>query len=267
MKSVAQSLMNIYRFRGFVVGSVRRDFEQRYVNSLFGALWAIILPLSTILIYVIVFSKLMNARLPHALGPFSYSVYLCSGMVIWGLFSEVMGRLPGVFVGNANLIKKLNFPRICLPVASVTSALINFLITSGVLILVLMVLGVMPALVWWSLVPVVGVLLVFSMGLGIQLAILNVFFRDVAPMFSIVTQLWFWCTPIVYPVSVLPAWLAELMRWNPMAIIVGSFQDVILHSRAPDFAALSGVFVISLALCGLAVMMYRRRVGEMVDEL
>lgn len=267
MKKAASAMVDIYRFRGFILGSVRRDFEQRYVNSLFGALWAIILPLSSILIYVIVFSKLMNARLPDTVGHFSYSVYLCAGMISWGLFAELMGRFPGVFVSNGNLIKKMSFPRICLPITALVSSLMNFTVTFAVLIVVLLVLGVRPSMVWFSLIPLVGILLIFALGLGVLLAVLNVFFRDVGPMFAIVTQFWFWATPIVYPVSILPDWLAEWMVWNPMAIIVQGFQNVILYGSHPSYMSLAGVFILAVVLCYLAMKLYTRRAGEMVDEL
>lgn len=267
MKKAASSLLDIYRFRGFIWGSVRRDFEQRYVNSLFGALWAIILPLSSILIYVIVFSKLMNARLPNTVGPFSYSVYLCAGMISWGLFAELMGRFPGVFVGNSNLIKKMSFPKICLPVTVLVSSLVNFIITFTVLVGVLLVLGVRPSMAWFSLVPLVCIILVLALGLGVLLAVLNVFFRDVGPMFSIVMQFWFWATPIVYPVSILPDWLATWMAWNPMAVVVQGFQNVILYGAEPSYGSLSGVLVLAVVLCFLALKLYMCRAGEMVDEL
>lgn len=267
MKKLSQILLNLHRFRGFIAGNVRRDFEQRYVNSLFGALWSVILPLSTILIYVIVFSKLMNARLPNTLGPFSYSVYLCAGMVIWGLFSELMSRFPTVFVNNATLIKKLNFPRICLPVSALFSALVNFIITAVVLVIVLLILGVRPSLVWFSLIPLTLALLLFSLGVGVLLAVLNVFFRDVAPMSAIGVQLWFWCTPIVYPMSILPDRLAILMEWNPLAVIVRGFQSVILYGQQPNYYALLGVFLLAIIMCTMAAEVYKRRVGEMVDEL
>lgn len=267
MRQAAIALLGLYRFRGFVFGSVRRDFEQRYVNSLFGALWSIILPLSTILIYVIVFSKLMNARLPDAVGHFSYSIYLCAGMISWGLFAEMMSRFPGVFVGNGNLIKKLSFPKICLPMSVLVSSLVNFAITFTVLMGVLLVLGVRPSMAWFSLVPLVCVLLLFALGLGVLLGVLNVFFRDVGPMFSIVMQLWFWCTPIVYPVSILPDWLAAWMVWNPMAVIVQGFQSIILYGSHPSYLEIAGVFILAVILCFLAVKLYVRRVDEMVDDL
>jgi lipopolysaccharide transport system permease protein len=188
-------------------------------------------------------------------------------MISWGLFAELMGRFPGVFVGNGNLIKKMSFPKICLPIAALVSSLVNFIITFTVLVGVLLVLGVRPSMVWFSLIPLVSAMLILALGLGMLLAVVNVFFRDVGPMFSIVMQFWFWATPIVYPVSILPDWLAAWMVWNPVAAVVQGFQNVILYDSHPSYIALAGVFALGLMLCALAARVYGRRVGQMVDEL
>ncbi|HEN3635303.1 TPA: ABC transporter permease, partial [Yersinia enterocolitica] len=110
-----EMLLAIYRYRGFIFGSVKRDFQSRYQMSMLGISWLVLQPLSMIIVYTVIFSQLMQARLPQTSGSFSYSIYLCSGILTWGLFAEIISRSQNVFTDNANLLKKLNFPRICLP--------------------------------------------------------------------------------------------------------------------------------------------------------
>jgi lipopolysaccharide transport system permease protein len=111
------------------------------------------------------------------------------------------------------------------------------------------------------------VLVVFAVGLGITLGVLNVFFRDVGQFFGIVLQFWFWLTPIVYPPNILPAAVADIIRWNPMTPLIGAAQDVVVRGQWPHWAALLPVTVIGLLLCAWGWRLFRRHAGELVDEL
>ncbi len=97
----------IYRYRGFIIDSVKRDFQSRYQTSFLGAAWLILQPIAIISVYTLIFSELMRARLAGMDGPFAYSIYLCSGVLTWGLFTEMLNSLVNVFLTNANILKKL----------------------------------------------------------------------------------------------------------------------------------------------------------------
>src|SRR5665647_1200102 len=118
--------MNIFKplwaYRGFILGSVKREFQFKYKESLIGSAWAVINPLAMILVYTVIFSQVMRTRLPGADSPFAYSIYLCAGLLSWGLFSEIALRAQNIFLENANLLKKISFPRLCLPVVVVINA-------------------------------------------------------------------------------------------------------------------------------------------------
>ncbi len=260
-------LKKIWDFRGFVIGSVRRDFESRYRHSMLGAVWTVLVPLSTILIYVLIFTKLMNARLPNAVSPFSYSIFLCTGMIAWSLFAEILSRCNGIFIENANLIKKLNFPRISLVLAALGGALINFAVTSSLFVLVMLFLGNFPKLVWLAAIPVLLIQLLFATGLGVIFGVINVFFRDMGQLFGIIISLWFWTTPIVYPINILPDYVAFFVSLNPMAVIVTSLQSIVVDGVLPPLIPLVSVLALAIATCLIAVHLYKKRVNEMVDEL
>jgi len=222
-------LLSLYRslhdYRGFILGSVQREFQSRYRNSLLGALWPVFNPLSMIIVYTVIFSHIMRARLPGVDDSMAYSVYLCAGLLAWGLFSEITLRSQTMFLDNANLLKKISFPRICLPVIVLCNAAINFAIIIGLFLGFLLITGRWPGMALLALIPLIALQMMFCAGLGMILGVLNVFFRDVGQLFAICLQFWFWLTPIVYPMSILPEWVQRLLQLNPMTNLIGSYQN------------------------------------------
>lgn len=254
-------------YRGFILGSVKREFQSKYRNSLFGAAWTVINPLAMIVIYTIIFAHIMRAKLPGVDSTFGYSINLCAGILTWGLFAEIVGKAQNVFLDNANLIKKLSFPRLCLPVIVVANAGLNFAIIFGLFTLFLLISGNFPGLPFFAIFPLIVLLVTFSIGLGITLGVLNVFFRDVGQFFSIFLNFWFWLTPIVYPVSILPQEVRGVMSINPMAPLVGAFQQVLVNRQWPQWQSLWLIAVLSITLCIFGIGLFRRHASEMVDEL
>lgn len=257
----------IWNYRGFIVGSVKREFQAKYRNSILGAAWTVLNPLAMIVVYTVIFAQIMRAKLPGVDSTFAYSIYLCAGIFTWGLFAEIVGRSQNVFLEHANLLKKLSFPRLCLPVIVVSTALLNFVIVFGLFTIFLVVTGNFPGLAYIALAPVVVVQIAFAIGLGIVLGVLNVFFRDVGQLFGVVLQFWFWLTPIVYPITILPERMQALMHLNPMMPVMAAYQGILVHGEWPDWASLVPVALVALFLCAWGMRLFRRHSGEMVDEL
>ncbi|TFW01496.1 ABC transporter permease [Oxalobacteraceae bacterium OM1] len=260
-------LRSVWSYRGFISGSVKREFQSRYRNSLLGAAWTVLNPLAMIVVYTVIFSQVMKARLAGSDSSFAYSIYLCAGVLTWGLFSEIVTRAQNVFLENANLIKKISFPRICLPVIVVLNALINFGIIFGLFVAFMLASGTFPGAVFAAMLPVLAIQVAFSIGLGIVIGVLNVFFRDVGQFFAVLLQFWFWFTPVVYPETVLPAGLREYLALNPMAPVVMAYHDILVHGQMPHWRTLVVPALAAVVLCALAMHLFRRRAGEMVDEL
>lgn len=264
---VGSLLRPLWAYRGFILGNVKREFQSKYRNSLLGAAWTVINPLAMIIVYTVIFSQIMRAKLPGVDSTFAYSIYLCAGVLTWGLFAEIVGRGQNVFLENANLLKKLSFPRLCLPVVVVTNAGLNFAIIFGLFAAFLVLSGNFPGWPVLALVPLLTILVAFSIGLGITLGVLNVFFRDVGQFFGIFLSFWFWLTPIVYPVSILPEALQLAMNLNPMARLMTAFQVILVNGQWPDWYSLWPVVVLAILLCVIGFGLFRRHAGEMVDEL
>jgi len=257
----------LWGYRGFILGSVKREFQSKYRNSLLGAAWTVLNPLSMIIVYTVIFAQVMHNRLPGVDNGFAYSVHLCAGVLTWGLFTEIVSRAQNTFIDNAGLLKKLSFPRLCLPVIVVVNALVNFTIVFGLFVVFLVVSGNFPGLPFLAMIPMLALLVMFAIGLGITLGVLNVFFRDVGQFFGIVLNFWFWLTPIVYSVSILPERIQSLMQFNPMARMMASFQVVLVQGIWPDWYSLWPVLVLAVVLCLLGFSLFRKHAGEMVDEL
>jgi len=260
-------LRTLWLYRGLVIGSVAREFQAKYRNSLLGIGWTIINPLAMILVYTVIFSQVMRAKLPGVDDGLAYSIYLCAGILTWSLFAEVVTRCQNIFIDNANLLKKINFPRTSLPAIALLSSLLSFAIIFGIFLGFLFVSGRWPGWAALATLPVLLVEVCFAIGLGMILGVLNVFFRDVGQFFGIFLQFWFWCTPIVYPVSVLPESVRAIMPVNPMLSIIQAYQEIFIAGAFPNWLSLVYPSTLALLLCALALHLFRRHAGEMVDEL
>jgi len=257
----------LWIYRGFILSSVKRDFQSRYRNSLLGVLWPLLQPLAMILIYTLIFSQVMRARLAGVDDSLAYGIFICAGILTWGLFAEVLNRSLTMFLDNANLLKKLSFPRLCLPVIVFFSASLNFAITLGLFLLVLAMIGRLPGETLLALPLLLGLQLLLALGLGLLLGVLNVFFRDVGQLFAIGLQLWFWLTPIVYPLNVLPEALQPWLALNPMSGLMQAYQGVFLHDAWPDWSELLPIVLIAPVCWVLALLLYRAKSADMLDEL
>jgi len=260
-------LRSVSAYRGFILGSVKREFQSKYRNSVLGATWTILNPLAMIAVYTVIFAQVMRTRLPGTDSTFAYSIYLCAGTLTWGLFAEITGRGQNVFLDYANLIKKISFPRICLPIIVVLNASLNFAIVFGLFTVFLAVSGNFPGWVFLAVLPVLAIQVIFSIGLAMVLGVLNVFFRDVGQFFGICLQFWFWLTPVVYPVTILPERVRPLVSLNPMTPLVVAYQTILVDARWPQWQSLIPVLLLGIALCALGMHLFRKHSGEMVDEL
>ena len=229
--------------------------------------WLVIHPLIMIVLYTVIFSRVMSNKLDGGDSPYSYSIFICIGIINWTFFTEVANKLVNVFLSNANLIKKISFPKIVLPVIAVVTGLVNYFIIFTIFIIFLLITSNFPG---WSIlycIPILIVQVTFVLGLGLYLGIFNIFFRDIGQIFGVILQVWFWLTPIVYPVSILPAIVQKIIFLNPLSIILDAFHDVFVFNRAPNWVGLFLVFVFSLLLCTGALRLFNNRIGEIVDEL
>jgi lipopolysaccharide transport system permease protein len=224
-------------------------------------------PLSQILVFTLVFSQVMRSRIPGLDGSFGYSIFLCAGLLTWGFFADLVGRYQNMFLENANLIKKINFPRICIPVIALFNAGINFIIIASLFIGFTLLVGSFPGGVLILIVPVLLLQTTLAMGLGMTIGVLNVFFRDIGHLFAIVLQFWFWLTPIVYPLQSLPVWAQEIVNLNPMTPLITAYQSIVVQGEPPLWTSLMPSCIFACLFCLSGMYLFKIRAGEMIDEL
>lgn len=257
----------LWRYRYFIVSSIKTEFRSRFARSRLGGSWMILHPLAQVAIYALVLSAVLSAKLPGIDNRFAYALYLMSGMLGWNLFSEVLSRSVNIFVVNGDLIKKLSFPKITLPLVVIGSALVNNVLLFGAIMVVFGLLGHFPNLNILWLPVVVGLALGIAAGLGVFLAILNVFIRDISQIMNILLQFWFWLTPVVYMHNIIPEQYRGWLHLNPMTTVVIGFQDILLYNKCPDFYSLIYPFVVAIVLLFLAFVIYKRGSEDMADAL
>lgn len=260
-------LLAIWHYRHFILTSIKNDLRTRFARSRLGAAWMILQPLAQGAIYAVVLGRILGSKLPNTSNPYAYAIYLLAGLAGWTLFAEVITRCLTIFVDNGSLLKKMVFPRICLPLIVSGSSLLNNLFLLVATIGIFVAVGHYPTWMWLWLPVLMAIALLFGLALGLILGVLNVFVRDVAQVMNVVLQLWFWLTPIVYAVNILPGHFFLVLRLNPMYAIVSSYQQVLLWGNPPHFKTLGAIVVVSLMLLALGMGLFRRASPDMVDVL
>lgn len=257
----------LWNFRRFVLNMVGREIRSRYRGSLLGATWTVLTPLATILIYLVVFAAIMAGRIPGRDDTLSYGIFLCTGIVLWSFFAEVVSRCQQIFLEYANLLKRMSFPRTSLPVIVLLTASFNFLLIFTLFMLLLLFLGRFPGSALWAFVPLVLVQQGLAVGLGVLAGTLHVFFRDVGQLLALLLHVWFWGTPIVYDLSIVPERARRVIGANPLTRLFESYQGIVLENRLPEWGTLWPAAAAAVVAVTLALFAFRQLSWEMVDEL
>ena len=233
------------KFKYLLFNLVKRDFVSRYRKSFLGVLWSLLHPLLIMLVMTMVFSYLFRFQIEH------YPVYLLSGQLIMGFFSESTTRAMNSVINAEGIIKKVYVPKYIFPVSNVLSSLVNLLFSFAALLLVIILTR---APLHWTLllIPVPAVyLFVFSLGVAMLLSSMAVFFRDLIYLYGVSLTLLTYLTPIFYPIDIIPEQFQPFMGLNPIYQFVSYFRSLVLHGIVPDLwtNAVCAGFALA-ALCG-----------------
>lgn len=260
-------LLAIWRYRFFIVSSIKTELQIKFIRSRLGGLWMILNPLAQVLIFAFVLSAVLSAKLPGIDNKYGYAIYLMAGTLGWSLFSEILNRCLTLFIDNSNILKKLAFPTIALPVILTGSAVVNNLLLFVAILVIFGLLGHAPgiALLWLPILMAITIAL--AVGLGLGLGVLNVFMRDIGQIVPVVMQFLYWFTPIVYMVNIIPEQYRSWLVLNPLIPIVTGYQDVLLYNRAPNWVGLGGVAIVAVVLLTFSLLIFRKANPEMVDQL
>ncbi|MBR9829041.1 MAG: ABC transporter permease [Oceanospirillales bacterium] len=239
-----------------ILNFARQDLKDRYAGSMLGGLWSFIMPLINILIFALIFSQIMGARLESFGAEFSqygYSIYLISGILAWNAFSSTVARVTNVFHEKRNLIGKVSIRLDLLPLYILLTETFIFGVSFVFFTVFLLIIGY-PLSSWWLLLPLLYLVQqLFAYSLGFLLAIFSVFIQDIKELTNVVLQLWFWLTPIVYVVNIVPDSIRQLLALNPMVHFISAWRSIIIEHQLPDLLPLAilGAAGLAMLLTGL----------------
>lgn len=269
---MTEHLRELWRYRDLVINLVIRDLKARYKNSILGVAWSWVNPLMMMVVYTVVFTVLAGRSSLR-----NYPVFILCALLPWNLFSNAVSQATNSVVDAAPLIKKVYFPREVLPIAAVMSNTVHFLISLPVFFLLALAMG-NPITPWALFFPItLAIQVMFTTGIGLITATLNVFYRDTRLIMDVLLLAWFFLTPIFYPLTTVPeqyvfrgipvnvrAWL---LRLNPMASIISSYRDLLYWGvpTAWDFLLRTAVTSLIVLVVGyLFFHHFSSRFGEEV---
>jgi lipopolysaccharide transport system permease protein len=257
---VALRLGELWAYRELLYFLVWRDIKVRYKQTVIGALWVIIQPLATTLIFTLVFGRLAN--MPSDNVP--YAIFAFAGLLPWQYFASALTNSSNSIVTSANLIRKVYFPRLTVPIASALGGLVDLAIASLVMVGMLVYFQITPTIGLLVLPLFVLMMVATALGTGMWLAALNVKYRDVRHLLPFLVQFWMFATPIVYPSSLLSEPYRTLYGINPMAGVVEGFRWALLGSQPPGaMIGVSALIALMLLISGL--FFFRRTERQFAD--
>jgi lipopolysaccharide transport system permease protein len=252
--SIFYRVQELVRYRDLLLYLVVRELKARYKNSALGFLWSLLNPLAMMLVFTLMFTVIMPGNQIRA-----YPIFLLCGLLPWNYFTASVMSSMHTVIGNANLVKKVYFPREILPIASVLAQLVNFLLSLVVLFALMIVFQIDLSPRIWMLPIVIALHTSFIVGLALILSAINVYYRDTAMIIDVMILAWFFLTPIFYPMSTLPATyeafglvldVPRLMNiLNPMASIINMYRDLLYLSTYT-----TGDFLLRTAFTSLGIM-------------
>jgi ABC-type polysaccharide/polyol phosphate export permease len=244
---------DIYKYRELIWALALKELKIRYKRSTLGFLWALLNPALLMVILTLVFSTISRS-----MGIEHYSIFLMSVLLPWTFFSQTLSYSVESIVGNGNLIKKVNLPKVVFPVAALISNIINFLLSLIPLVLLIVALRFPLHWTWVYLpIPLLG-LIMFSLGTGFLVAALNVFYRDVAHIIQIVLSAWFYFTPILFSLDFIAPNHLWILRLNPMLYVLNGFRLAIYYGMLPSWASVAASLGVGVAALTIGYAVFRR---------
>ncbi|HYX23071.1 MAG TPA: ABC transporter permease [Thermoanaerobaculia bacterium] len=245
-------MIEIYQYRDLVLALVARELKVRYRRSAIGFTWTMLQPLLMMLVLQAVFSSLFRFKISN------YPVYAMAGILFWNFFSQSVVSSMNSLRGNSQILKKVPVPKEVFPISTVISGVLNLIFALVPLLLILLVTGhpLTPALFF---LPVsIALAALFTLGAGLLLSPLSVFFSDVVEMITVILSVLMYLTPIFYPKDIVPEKLRWIVRFNPLRSILEVFRDPIYYGKVPPLSHLTVSLLITLIAFALGAFAFRR---------
>lgn len=251
----------IYAYRQLMFNLTSKDLKLKYKNSFLGFIWSLLNPIMMLIVYTYAFKYILQLRTEN------FPLFVLSGFLPWTFFQVSMMGSTLSIVSNGNLVKKVYFPREIITISPIVANFINFLITLVILFVGIIIYKVR---IGWHIlwcIPILLLLLIFTIGLGLIVASINVIYRDIQHFIEVIFMAWFYITPIVYPMDMVPSNLKIVAYINPITGFIESLRNALLFNKAPELQYVGLMFGYSIVFLVVGEMVFRRIEYRFAEEI
>ena len=254
MRKIINNIREIFKYNELLMSITLREIKVKYKQSILGIFWAILQPLSMMLVFTVIFSYFI--KVPSDGTP--YPIFSYTALLPWTFFaSSLTFAIPSI-VSNINLVTKIYFPREIFPIAAVLSAFVNFCVAAVIFVPMLLFYKTPLTLNMFYIIPILLLQILFILGISFFASALNVYYRDIKYVIPLATQLWMYVSPVIYPTSVVPEHLQIVYMLNPMAPIIDGYRKVLLHGIAPDLFYLGIASITTITIFLLSYRFFKK---------
>lgn len=267
--SLISLIYSIWRHQQLIIQMTKREVVGRYKGSVMGLAWSFFNPVFMLVVYTFVFSEIFKSRWPGTEGDnkTQFAVILFVGMIVQGLFSEMLNKAPALILSNVNYVKKVVFPLEILPVISLTASIFHSFISLVVLLIALVIFN---GYIHWTIIfipIIIAPLIIFTLGISWILASLGVFLRDVGQTMGIITTVLAFLSPVFYPVTAVPEKFRVFIMANPLTFIIEQSREIIIWGRIPDWIGLITYITVSLFVAWFGFVFFQKTRKGFADVL
>lgn len=258
-----RDFIRVFEYREMLMNNIRKELRARYKGSVLGFFWTFLNPLLQLIVYSIVFSTIMRVKVPN----YSYTLFLFVGLVPWTFLSSSVQQSTTIITANSNLIKKVYFPRIILPLTTTMTNLVNMLLTF-VIVFIALIFFKSPFSVWYIYLPgIIIIETVFILAITFFLSSMTVYFRDLEHIVGILLMAWTYLTPVIYPSEYVPSSVFYLFKLNPMFPVIEAYRDIMMFNRQPEIYGLLYVLMLSVLLLVIGYYVFDRLQRRFAEEI
>ena len=251
----------LYEYREMIYMLVQREIRGRYKGSALGFFWTFLNPLLQFVVYAVVFSTIMRVDIDQ------FYIYLFVAFIPWFFLATAIPQGATCILGQSNLVEKIYFPRMVIPISTVLTGFVNMLLSEVVVLLVLLVSGFGISYHIAALPIVMMIQLLFLMGIVLVISALTVYFRDLAHILDIVVMGWFYATPIVYPPDMVPQNLQFLLYLNPMSGIIKCYRQILYYKCWPDFSSMVLALIVGAVMLLVGIFVFQKFQRGFAEEM
>ena len=251
---------NIYNYRELLKNNVKKEIRGRYKNSILGVFWTFLNPLLQLAVYALIFPLILKTTQQY------YVIFVCIGLIPWTFFTVSVSQSAYTIIANGNIIKKVYFPREILPISVVTSGMINFLISTSIIIVFCFIygLGLTKYVLFFPIIMIIQFIL--QLGIAFILSAVTVYFRDLEHFVQILLQVMFYATPIVYGKKDIPEAFSFIIKLNPVAHLINAYRSIFYDQSVPNMKNLGILFGASTVFCIIGYFVFKKLQRGFAEE-